>query len=49
VPELEAAGRSDGFAVERTEGVTALAGANLFKFAPALGERLADGFADRFT
>jgi sarcosine oxidase len=33
---------ADAFAVWRTGGVRVLAGANLFKFAPLLGELLAD-------
>lgn len=34
--------RGDGFSTWRAEGVTAFAGHNLFKFAPVLGELLAD-------
>lgn len=34
--------RGDGFCTWRADGVTALAGHNLFKFAPVLGELLAD-------
>ena len=34
---------ADAFAVWRTGGIDVLAGANLFKFGPLLGELLADG------
>ena len=34
---------ADAFAVWRTGAITVLAGANLFKFGPLLGELLADG------
>jgi sarcosine oxidase len=40
---------ADAFAVWRTGRIDALAGANLFKFGPLLGELLADGFEDLRT
>lgn len=38
--------RGDGFSTWQAEGVTAFAGQNLFKFAPVLGELLADAVTE---
>jgi hypothetical protein len=40
---------ADAFAVWRTGGVRVLAGANLFKFAPLLGELLAEDGVEQLS